>query len=234
LASRRLVKMKRGFARASAGLLLAVASAVLPSACADNEASLFVQGVMVPSDIDSCEYAAASATSKLLLKSVLDVSAFSQYDALLLVGNQMVQRGNEDKLRAETGNIAVHSADVRIENPEDGGVVAEYQVLTDGLVYASDGTQPGFGSASVLIIDPQTAALMQEALAASPPGALGTLVTNVVLRGRTLGGDEVESKEWSLPVYFCLGCAAGRACADGEQIACGQCITLPECHCVDQ
>src|SRR5512146_2184814 len=81
------------------------------SGCADNETMLFVQSVLALSGDCTAE---ADPDSKMRLGGVLDTKFSTQYNAVLLVGNQLVARGSRDRLRTESNRIALKGAEVQL------------------------------------------------------------------------------------------------------------------------
>src|SRR5262245_40597588 len=94
--------------------VLAMGSAVLVPACADNEISLAVRGVLQPST-DTCEVSATLDFPQFRV-GVLDAAIRLEYWAALLVENQMVPRGDPNKVRSETSGMELYAADVEIQS----------------------------------------------------------------------------------------------------------------------
>jgi len=190
--------MDRSFQRVGALFLLAASSAVLASACADNESSFFIQGCLVE-PVDSCTVT-ASPSSAARGGGTLDASFGFGYSCPLLIGNQLVPRGDATKLRTETSRIEVYEADVEVFDDAGNSLIA-YTVPTNGFADPGSTTQPGYGVAHVLLVDSQTA----------QANANKNLISSVRLRGRTLGGTELESNEWQFPITVCSGCLCNLA-----------------------
>lgn len=197
--------MNRNLARAlslSAGLFCAAA---LAPGCADNQQSLFVRGVLAPSQSrtnGSCTWTDDPQQAGLFYGR-LDIGLRDQYTAVLLVGNQLIGRGDPVNTRAESSRIQITGAIVRVTTP-DGAVINEFTSTSAGFVDPQTNNQPGFDSISVTAIDPGTVAKLAGQI------ALGTgekqVVTNIKVFGNTLGGDKVESGEFSYPIRLCNGC----------------------------
>jgi hypothetical protein len=193
--------MIRELGRFTAALMVLAAGAVLAPACADNESTLFVRAVIAPSE-DTC-IVSADPGGTFLMGGVLDAALGGEYNAALLVGNQLVPRGNPDQLRTETSRIQLYAADVEVLDA-GGAAMTTFQAPTSGFVDVGTGDEPGYGSAGVLMIDAQTAGSLGAAITGS--GLEQQVVVSVILRGRTLGGNEVESAEFRYPVTVCYGC----------------------------
>lgn len=185
----------------AAGVLLA-GGALLSSACVKNEGSLFVQAVIAPS-LDSCEFD-CSGTATFYTEGAYDGSAATDYSAILLVGNQLVARGDPNKLRVETSRVELYGADVTVLNASDqiltrvDGSAAQYSVDISGFANPGTNTSPGFGCSSVLLIDHDTAADL--ACEAFRTGTTQRVTASVVIRGRSLGGQELTSAEFKFPI----------------------------------
>lgn len=170
---------------------------VTASGCVENDASIFVQQVQISSPENECLVTNdPSAGSRL--GGLIDVAMRSTYNAPLLVGNQLVPRGDPDRLRTETGRVQLFEADVEIY--ADGALVASYTQPIVGFADVGSGANPGYGLTAVALVNPDTA----EAVLAAGAGV--SLVSRVKLRGETLGGLEVESGEWDYPISTCECC----------------------------
>src|SRR6478735_3482712 len=77
--------------------LLTLSSVALMPSCAENNSSLFVEGVMLL-DPSTC-VAKPDSSAILLAGGVMDVAFRSSYTAFVLVGNQLTQRGSREQLR---------------------------------------------------------------------------------------------------------------------------------------
>jgi hypothetical protein len=201
--------MKRFLGRTGAALVLTGGAALLASSsgCADNESSLYVRHVLAGDE--TCVFT-ADPEAAFIGGGVLDVAFRSEYHAALLVGNQLVQRGEPEKLRTETSRITLYAADVSIYYPS-GDVVARadssaasFSIPVSGFVDPGDGSEPGYGIAPVTLIDAQTALDLGGTIVSS--GLVQDVVAGVIVRGRTLGGNELETPEFQFPIAVCFGC----------------------------
>ena len=188
-----------------AGMLVGVV-VVGASACADNESSIFIRQVVVPSSSD-CLYT-ADPGGTFMSHGTMDLAFAREYWAGLLIGNQLVQRGASENLRVETSRFRAEGAEVKIETT-DGGLVQSFTVPVAGFADPGTGSTPGWGVVSAVLIDAGTG----NALAANPvfePGVRSDLVSRVIavvkVFGRTLGGQDVESGEFRFPINICYGC----------------------------
>lgn len=179
--------------------LLLAGGSVLGPGCAENNSSMFIKGAMVV-PTDSCTVKAdSSATTQF--RGLLDTALASEHHGVLLVGNQLVRRGNAATIRTETSRITLFSADVVVLD-SGGSTLSEFSVPVSGFVDPGSTSEPGFGAASVVMVD-----------AAAATAALGggtgpvEVVANVILHGRTLGGTDVDTGEWQYPIDICNGCS---------------------------
>ncbi|HEY4119482.1 MAG TPA: hypothetical protein VGM56_16555, partial [Byssovorax sp.] len=148
--------------RLSATVILAVCGGLAIPACVKDESSMFVQGCLVQT-LDTCE---ATADPNAARRSIglLDAAFAVEYTCPLLIGNQLVARGDTTTLKTETSRIQVYGADVTIL--DDGGnlitrgdgSVASFTVPTSGEVDPGTSTLPGYGIAEVLMLDAATVA----------------------------------------------------------------------------
>jgi len=98
--------------RMAAGLEVMAAGSIVAPACADNESSLFVRLVQAPDEM--CQYPTPGSDVQFFPRGTMDVRVTSIYTAALIVGNQVVPRGDAEQIRTETSRIQLYAADVNI------------------------------------------------------------------------------------------------------------------------
>lgn len=197
--------MSRWLGRAGAAVILVSAGALLAPGCAYNESSMYVRAALhVPTA--TCEVE-ADATAAALNNGVFDVTIANSYSASLLIANQLLRRGDPDRLRIETSKVELYGADVTLLR-ERGGKGATFFSSASGFADASPGTTPGLGVVSVVLINAAAAADLREELG---QGGSTEVTASVVVHGRTLGGVEVESWDWPFPIHVCAGCLCDRS-----------------------
>ena len=135
--------MRQSLQRAGAFLLISAAVALLGSSCVDNESSLFIRGCIIPTDngLKGCSVSPDSS-AKLWLSGVLD-PAQADYHCAMLIGNQLVARGDSKQLRTETSRIALHSAVVTVYDSTKTTTYANFTVPATGFVDPGTAAQPG-------------------------------------------------------------------------------------------
>lgn len=174
------------------------------SACADNESSIFIRQVLVPSSSD-CSYT-ADPGSTARLEGVMDLAFTRQYTAGLLIGNQLVERGSSDLLRAETSRFRAEGAEVEIETTA-GDLLQSFTVPVSGFADPGSGTSPGWGVVSAVLIDSETGAGLASGFTQGERSSVvGRVVVVARVFGRTIGGQEIESGEFRFPISVCYGC----------------------------
>ncbi len=198
-----------------------VALVSLVVGCAENDSSLFVEGVLAPTP-PSCEYS-GDPGSAFLFRGTLDVAFRTKYEGIVLVGNQLTPRGNKAELRAETAGFRVRGAEVTLTNTR-GAVIDEFSVNGGGFIQSNASEAPGYGLAEVTMVPGGVG----DSLAADLEGdrsARRTLIANVRVFGETLGGVEVTSGDFTFPIDVCWGCLVDyplEAITDeGGQVVCG-------------
>ena len=193
--------------------LLTLGSLALIPSCADNNSSLFVEGVMAL-DTTTC-VAKADNTAVLLAGGIMDVAFRTSYTAFVLVGNQLTERGSREQLRTETSRIALRGAEVTLTTL-DGKTLGNYSTVGTGFVNASAGDVPSYAAMSVDII-PSALGSSSAVLNA------GTVLAKIRVFGDTLGNIAVTSSELDFPIRVCNGCLVTypTAAADPAQPAVG-------------
>ncbi len=185
----------------AAGLL---ATAVTP-ACAENDQSLFVRMVIAPPA--NCTYT-SDATQAFISEGTLDVALTETYTPTLLVGNQLIQRGDQQAPRTEPNRVHIQGAVVRLTEP-NGGTFAEFTTVTSGLAEPSENGAPSYCPTGITAIDQATSRRLRDRLVASVAAggpSRQLLIANIKVFGKTLGGIDVESGEFQFPITVCSGC----------------------------
>lgn len=193
--------LKRGF---FLGMVVGVAGVVM-SACADNESSIFIRGVLVPEGND-CGYTADPGSAQRLL-GVMDLAFTREYWAGLLIGNQVVERGSSDLLRTESSRFVAEGAEVEIETT-GGDLIQSFTVPVTGFADPGSQSEPGWGVALAVLIDSGTGnGLAGTFVEGQRSDVVGRVVAVVKVFGKTLGGQEIESGEFRYPISVCYGCS---------------------------
>lgn len=194
--------------RSSVVLVLsaAVVAAATAPACADNDMSIFVHGMMAPPAARTaagCTYIADPTSSQLLFSGTMDAALTPGYTGVLLVGNQMIPRGDPNNTRAESNRVHLQGAIVKVQDP-NGDVISEFtSTAVNGLINPQNNNAPGFTLIGVTLIDLATGQRIADPL---PDGGSRRVEAHVKVFGRTLGGVDVESGEWFVPITVCKGC----------------------------
>ncbi len=205
----------------SLGLVVGLAACLPLSGCADNDSSLFIKGVLVPEEGENegCRYT-AEGDATLLLSGTLDLSISNTYKMPLLLGNQLIPRGDADKLRTETARIVIRGAVVTVlEAGADERELFAFTTNASGFVDPASGSDPGWGLSIVHAIPSDLEAQLGLGL-----GEAIELNVAVSVFGDTLGGDEVESSTITFPIFVCRGCLVDCSTAGFD----GSCRTVPE------
>src|SRR5690606_18956920 len=74
----------------------------------------------------------------------LDLALQGTYNASLLVGNQLVRRGDPNRLRTETGRVQLYQADVEVYD-YTAALISSFSQPISGFVDVSSGNDAGFG-----------------------------------------------------------------------------------------
>lgn len=172
------------------------------AACVDNDTSLYVEAVLAP-DPPDCNYTADPGATQLF-RGYLDVALKADYEAVVLVANQLAPRGDKQQLRSETMGIELRGAEIRVTTTQ-GEVLEEFSVPAGGFVHANDSDDPAYGATLVTLIPASRGASLANQLR-DEPGETRLLVSNIRVFGTTLGGLEVTSGEFRFPIQVCYGC----------------------------
>jgi hypothetical protein len=186
--------------------LAAAGSALLGGAgCADSESMLFVRQAQarVASGATGCTVD-SSPSSLFITHGTLDLAFRTEYTAALLVGNQLVARGNSSQLRTETSRVEIEGAVVRLENGTNT-VWGPFTVPGSGFIDPATGAAPSYGLTEAILLG----SAFGNTLASDPTAErykVRRFTSVVKVVGKTLGGTPVESGEWRFPLTVCYGC----------------------------
>ena len=195
--------LKRIWGHGIAALALA---AITASACADNDGSVFVVGVLAPPSPaanGTCTYQ-NTPTGPFVFRGHMDVGLATSYTPIVLLGNQLVPRGNAQESRVETNRVQIQGSVVRVTDAA-GTELRSFTVPASGFIEVASGTTPGYGPAATTLIDPDTASALRTQLSANP-STTRTIISYVKFFGQTLGGTHIESGEFQFPTEVCYGC----------------------------
>src|SRR5258705_11894197 len=123
--------------------------------CADNESTLFVRQAQAHV-AGSCGVDNAP-TSLMILRGSLDLAFQRQYRADLLVGNQLVARGNSSQLRTETARIEIQGTIVRAEDSSGNVAWGPVTVPGAGFIDPANGANPNYGLVNTVLIGSELA-----------------------------------------------------------------------------
>jgi hypothetical protein len=186
-------------------LAAATGAALLGGAgCADSESMLFVRQAQarVASGANGCTVD-SSPTSLFYTGGTLDLAFRSEYSASLLVGNQLVARGNSSQLRTETSRVEIQGAVVRLEDGTNT-VWGPFTVPGAGFIDPATGANPAYGVTETILLGSAFGNSLVPELRQSL--AVRRFTSVVKILGRSLGGVAVESGEWRFPLTVCYAC----------------------------
>lgn len=223
------------FMRAGVLSMLALAGAVLPSACVRNDSTVFIRECMVVQH-DTCIGPTPSTNTQFWTGGLLDTRYRTRYDCLALVENQLVARGDPNKARTETSRIEFYEAEVQILTPDTKTPANGYSVPTSqfsipvtGFADPGSGADPGLGTVGINMIDAGTAKKLGEQAVGN--NTVVTVVVSVVLHGKTLGGTEVQTNEFRYPLDICYGCLCDNSAVVAPD-TCSVSVTAPAGDCL--
>lgn len=203
--------MNRNWGRALVLMAGALCASAVAPACASNDQSVFIRQVMAPPQNrtgGACTYT-ADPQQAALFEGSLDVGVRDNYIAVLLFGNQLSSRGDRTANRAESNRVLLNGAIVKVIDPVTNSTINEFTSTGTGVADPLTGDQPNYGLLSVIAIDAETKRRILAQFPAELAKRDGTklLIANVKAFGQTLGGVDVETNEYQLPIRVCNGCS---------------------------
>jgi hypothetical protein len=196
--------MKRFLGHCMATVTILGLMTVAAPSCVHNDQSLFVSGVLAPpkrKGLETCVYKPEASAVKLSV-GLLDLGFGQTYDAYLMVGNQLIARTSAEQGRSESSRVALQGVTVRV-NDSAGNEISAFTRLGSGIVEASEGATPSYGTILTVLIDPTAARIAAQSL---QPSTVKRLVAFAKVFGQTLGGKSIESAEFEFPIDVCFRC----------------------------
>lgn len=182
----------------------ALVSAVAAPGCADSESMLFIRQVMFRASPECSVRAEPDGLA--VLTGVLDISFRTEYNATILVGNQLVPRGSTDLLRTETSKVTLNSAEVTVQLADET-FLNSFTVPVAGFVNEGQGQEAGYGVVALPIIDAGAIKALKKARQSTlDEGKPARVVSRIKVSGRTLGGNTIQSGEFQFVTNVCYGC----------------------------
>lgn len=201
------------------------------AACASDESSIFVRAVLAP-DRAKCS-ALADPNSPFYTQGSMDLAYARTYDAFLLVGNQLVQRGNATQVRTETNRVEFFETSVDVRLPDNLDSIP----VENGQAWAWTETTPGFADPSMgqtIAYGIVTPTLVKDFIAnhflkdlRNHPGSVARVVAFARVRGKTLGGDTLETGVFQFPIDLCYACS----CTNLGVKNCNDSTDKPDANC---
>ncbi len=181
------------FTKTKAVALFALGAALASSSCVDNDSSLFIYGVM---NINSSQcLAKADSSATLIPEGTMDRHFAEGYQAAIMVGSHLTERGSREKLRTETSRLSITGAHMTLYGT--AGAVIEFDTPATGLVNPASGTDPGVNAVFARLVRTEDMANL---------GPDGQMIARIKILGTTLGGQDIESAEFDYPITLCTGC----------------------------
>lgn len=220
----------RGFLRGTSALVALLLGA-FGAGCTEEETELYILANVAREPPDCL--ARAEADTIILGTGFLDVALALDYDASLLVGNQMTPRGDKANLRTEAAVATITGAEVQLLD-DQGALTTEFTVPATGVIRPDGSDDPGLGIINVALI-PASAGeeLFFDPVLQSSRNAVLTRVAQVSVFGETIGGVEVESAVMTYVIKVCRGClvsfpteavnAEGNCVLGGDRAPAGTC-----------
>jgi hypothetical protein len=206
--------MNRFWRHVRIGAALVVAGAASLPACAHDDSTIYIHGILAPpvagaTQGTGCAAFTAAPDQPFLPLGTVDVGLTNVYEAPVLIGNQLLPTANTIQVRAETNRVQIHGAVVRITDP-NGNEIANFTSLTSGLIDPASGTNPSFLATFVTLLDPSTAVKIRDGKDGLMPlmsrTQSKTYIVYFKMFGTTIGGNDVETAEYQWPLRVCKGC----------------------------
>lgn len=210
--------MKRIWGHVASVFVTALGVSAAVPACADNDQSIFVRALLAPPTTrtgNACVYT-DDPSQPALAQATLDVGLSDSYFGWLLIGNQLISRGDPQSNRAESNRVHLNGAVVRIRDTS-GNLVREFTAHSTSFLEPQASTTPDFSAIGLTLFDASAKALVIGEL--PNRSSRKTLLITVRAFGITLGGKDVESGDFQFPMEVCNGCLVSFAGANDPKDA---------------
>lgn len=193
--------MQRILGKTLSFVALTLLGAVATPACTDEDGIIYIRYNLAPPTNRSagCVFL-ADPQAPFQSSGKLDAALAQTYEVNLLIGNQMIARGDATSPRAETNRVHLDGAVVRVTDVEDN-LINEFTSLTSGFAEASTSNTPGYGVANIAVLDAATVAKLN----LRTFRATKLVLAHVKVFGKTIGGVDVETAEWTYPIQVGYG-----------------------------
>jgi hypothetical protein len=185
--------------RKSTGFAARVSALAVPLAwagCADDSVSLRVECAVFPeAEESSCVY---DPEGECLIEGALNINSGAFYTGAVRVTSGLTPRSSDIPVQAETNNISI--TEFEIDVLRTSGDRITFTDLPNPFRIATSGFVP-VGGSGIASGDFLPAPYVKQISAAEKTsGALGQVIVQVTVRGKTSGDVEVEAAPWSWPI----------------------------------
>lgn len=199
--------MNRILGRIASILGVALVAGMAAPACStsDESESIFIRGVLAPPTTRTngqCTYS-NDPSQTMLFYGKFDVGLSGAYNAVMLVGNQLLAKGDQNSSRAESNRLNVESVEVEVKDSA-GNLVGAFRAPTNGVIDPQSSNSPSFTPIGAVIIDAKVSSALRDKIPLR--GEPQTVIANVRAKASTFAGTEVKSGTFSFPIRVCNGC----------------------------
>lgn len=222
--------MKRVLGHCLAGLTLICGGIALTSACAHNDSSLFVEAALFPTPVaegQSCTFTADPNQTVISVGKMDLAFGNDEYQAVFLIGNQLVAQASSQNLKTETSIINIEGA-IIVDTDAAGNQLDTFTSVASGTVLPSSGSVPGYSSIGAIVTSPKALSTLLNTEGKNINGGGSSLViTYVKFFGHTLGGTYIESNNFEYPITICETSVNNSQCLVNfsQSEATGTCLT---------
>lgn len=205
--------MKRIRGHVAALFVAGLAVSAVAPACADNDQSIFIRGALAPSTNRTggfCTWNDDQAQA-FISSATLDIAFNDSYTAVLLMGNQLIPRGDPQNNRAESNRVHVDGGVVQVKDA-NGALLREFTSYASSFLDPQNSNTPDFAPIIMTVFDAPTRAIVAGDLPTR--SSRKSLLITIKAFGKTTGGKDIESGEFTLPMQVCNGCLVSFADAN--------------------
>ncbi|MBK8169462.1 MAG: hypothetical protein IPK60_03850 [Sandaracinaceae bacterium] len=201
---------------------LVLVAFALMGGCVDDNPGFFILNAAVPDT--QCTF---DESSPALTTGTFDVgNPYAHYAMYPIYQSWLRTRYSGSPPRVDANGIQIETANVRLTDASGAPLPISqpnFSVTSTGFVPTALDTTAGTGPGYIDLIPSIAADEIRDLHLASPPDASGNattfdLVAHVTVLGRTVGGQSIQTQEWSWPITICDGCY--RCAGEVPEVSC--------------
>jgi hypothetical protein len=165
-------------------MIVAGLGAALSSGCAENRSSVYIVGILAPTD--ECRFTASLDTERRTLGGMC--AGDQSYFAAVMVANQLTKLSDPSTLKTETNVFQIEGVEVNVLNADGSSAGAAYSATISETIPAANGGVPGLAALALPLVDGVSIGIGE------------TLISEFRVFGSSLGGLDIQTGWYRFPI----------------------------------